>query len=163
MQMTDQQMRQTWMILLALGAVILAVSFVQCSSMSVDMIERYDEREQAKATPVPTPVYLTSRAIEIQRGLLAKSQRKQYDQDIVGEAIQFQGRVRKVYPNGDVTLYDSSGSLHAIWLIGVPSDVVLTLKKDTPLAGMGIIADVGPGFLGLGIDLDVHVMILLES
>ena len=143
------------MILLALGAIILVASAVQCSSMFFDEVDLYYEREEGTATAIvatsiPTPTYLTARAIEIQRELLSKSQREQYDQDIVGEAIQFRGRVHKVYPNGDITLYDDSGSLRTVRLINVPHDTLIILERDTPIAGLGIIADVGPGFLLCG-------------
>ena len=58
------------MILLALGAIILVASAVQCSSMFFDEVDLYYEREEGTATAIvatsiPTPTYLTARAIEI--------------------------------------------------------------------------------------------------
>jgi len=109
--------------------------------------------EVVEPTPFPTPAYLTVDAIEQERRALTDIQKEQYDQDILGEVIQFRGQVLEVNENGSV-LIDEGGFFAVVKLLGIPKDVAITLQKDQLIEGMGTVADVYT-FLGLVLEIQV--------
>ena len=108
-------------------------------------------------TPVPTPSCLTPGDIEHQRNTLTDMQREAYEQEIVGATVCFRGQVSEVYPDGDITLDESSMNWNLARLQGVPYDVGITLHKDQFFEGTGTVTEVSNGFLGLGMSIDIWV------
>ena len=107
----------------------------------------------AEPTSFPTPAYLTVARIEQERKDLTDIQKEQYDQNVLGEVIQFKGRVLDVHEDGDVLL-DEGGLFTLVRLLGIPKDAAITLQKDQLIEGMGTVAEVG-SFLGLTIEIQV--------
>ena len=104
-------------------------------------------------TPVPAPVHLTVATFEQERSALTDIQKEQYDQDVLGEVIQFRGQVTEVSTDGGVYT-DEGGLFTLVKLLGIPKDVAITLQKDQLIEGMGTVVDVDT-FLILTIEIQV--------
>jgi len=110
------------------------------------------------ATLIPTPTCLTPGEIGLYRDGLTDLQRAQYDQDILGEIIQFKGQVEEVAENGTVLLQDNSPGVDFIRLKNIPLDVAMSLEKGQYLEGAGTITDVSDVFFGLLVRIEIQVM-----
>lgn len=103
---------------------------------------------------VVAPVIMTVEVLERERGKLTDLQKAQYDQEILGESITFDGKVSDVYENGRITINDGQGFFTLVTLVGLPQDVLLSINKGDFLQGMGTIIEVSD-FLILSIELQV--------
>ncbi len=161
-EMQKAKRRKRWFITLGRVLAVIVFSCLGCLFMSTLASEEVTTSTSSGApiagvrvapTPFPTPAYLTVARIEQERKALTDIQKEQYDQDILGEVIQFKGQVIEVYEDGRVSI-GGGGFFTVITLLGIPKDAAITLQKDQLIEGEGTVVGVDT-FLLLTIEIQV--------
>lgn len=103
----------------------------------------------------PTPSIMTYRDIELKKKELTDLQWEAYAKGLIGEPIQFSGKVIEVYEDGRVQVMEGKGLINVCILYGLSLDVAASLAKDQQVQGQGMVRGVDT-ILGLRVEIDVE-------
>ena len=127
--------------LLALVALVLVT--LACGEAETEVPEPIDTvSAEVSTTPEPTPYWTTIPAIEQIADEMTDLQKEEYFVDILGETVRFNGKVKEVYSDGDISISAGEGLFTLVRLQGVSMDIAKTLNKDQYVEGEGTLSSV---------------------